>query len=254
VPGAELTGTSPMRAAGRPVRDRRRAVAARLAGLGVLLVLVATASGRDRTSHLSHRPDVPGHAVTVDVVGDSLVTQAAAELTEQLAGAGLDATVAHRPRQDLGSDFVQGQLAGVRARRPADVLVVATAANDALRDLDRTLAAGPEVAAVAYTELLDRSLEPFADRCVVVVNAREDTADIYHPEHARIVNALLRDAHDRHRNLVVVDWAAISRAVPGELFASDQLHFGTDPTVASVGSGSARAYAAAIVHGIRDCR
>jgi hypothetical protein len=186
-------------------------------------------------------------------VGDSLVTQAAGELAGQLAAAHLDATVVHRPRQDLGSAFVQDQLAAVRSRPPADVLVLATAANDALRDRDRTLAAGRVAAAQAFTDLFDRSLEPFGDRCVVVVNAREDTSDIYHPAHARALNVLLQAALARHPNLVLVDWAAVSRVVPVDRFAVDQLHFGDDPNVPSLDSGSARAYSAAIVDGIRRC-
>ena len=61
-------------------------------------------------------PSAAPGSVTVDVIGDSLVTQAADELVARLAAAHLDATVAHRPRQDLGSAFVQEQLGTVRAR------------------------------------------------------------------------------------------------------------------------------------------
>src|SRR5690606_2220625 len=129
-----------------------------------------------------------------------------------------------------------------------------TAANDALRDRDRTLASGPLAAATAFNDLLDRSIAPFEDRCVVLVGAREETADIYHPEYARDVNELLRQARDRHANLVLVDWASRSRTVPAGEFAEDQLHFGPDPTTSTVGSGSAKAYAAAIVDGLKQCR
>jgi hypothetical protein len=192
-------------------------------------------------------------AVTVDVVGDSLVTQAEDELAGRLAARGFAATVVHRPAQDLGSAFIQEQLGAVRARPRADVLVLATAANDALRDDDRTRAMGPEAAARAFDELLDRALAPFADRCVVVVNAREDTAELYHPDHARLVNRRLARAPERHPGLVVVDWAVISHPLPGSWFAPDQLHFGPDPAGLAVGSGSAREYAAAIVDGVARC-
>jgi hypothetical protein len=221
-------------------------VTAALAVAAVAIAIAVTVVGR--TPPADRRP-----VRTVDVVGDSLVTQAASDLNERLAGAGLYATVVHRPRQDLGSAFVQDQLAAVRSRPPADVLVLATAANDALRNGDRSRADGADAAAGAFDELLDRSVAPFADRCVVVVNAREDIADIYRPDQARILNGRLRTAGDRHPNLVVVDWATASRSVPADWFASDQLHFGPDPNGPASGSGSSRAYAAAIIDGIGRC-
>jgi hypothetical protein len=218
----------------------------RLAGVTVVIVLVVVASTASR------RVDRARHRVTVDVVGDSLVTQAAVEIDAHLAGAGFAATVVHKPAQDLGSPFVVEQLAGVRARPPDDVLVLATAANDALRHHDRALAVGAEAGA-AFAEVVDRAVEPFADRCVVMVNAREETSAVYHPDSARAVNALLLQARGRHPNLVVVDWAGISRTLPHDWFATDQLHFGPDPRVPSLSSESARAYAAAIVEGVRRC-
>jgi hypothetical protein len=218
-----------------------------LMGIGVLAVVVVLVSGPAATS------ETTPHVVTVDVVGDSLVTQASGELREHLAAAHLRATVVHRPRQDLGSDFVQSQLAAVRERPRSDVLVLATAANDALRDRDRTQAGGVEAAAATFSELLDRSIAPFSDRCVVLVNAREDTIEIYEPAHARALNALLQAARARHPNLVLVDWAVESRRVPPDRFAEDQLHFGADPNTATTGSGSAQAYADAIVSGIHRC-
>jgi hypothetical protein len=236
-------------------------VGAGLVGALVGLALIRSASVAPIESGPAERARPPGSSGTavrarapkVDVVGDSLVTQSAAELSDRLTAAGLDATVVHRPRQDLGSLFVREQLSEVRSGPPADVLVVATAANDALRHRDRTVAAGEAAASDAFREQLDRSLAPFADRCVVVVNAREDVSPLYHPANARMLNALLRQAWSRYPNIVVADWAARSRSVPGEAFAPDQLHFGPDPNAPSIGSGSARAYAGLIVESILEC-
>jgi hypothetical protein len=218
------------------------------AGLAFLLVLVVlcvpTAGGPTAASR---------SGPSVDVVGDSLVTQASADLTDRLAAAGLDAAVVHRPAQDLGSTFVQEQLVRLRAGRPADVLVIATAANDALRDHDRSVMFGPGMSVEWFAEQVGLAIAPFADRCVVLVNAREDTAPVYHPDSARVVNGVLDRVGQRHPNVVVVDWAGISRRLPPDWFAADQLHFGLDPTTASIGSGSAREYANAIVDGVHRC-
>jgi hypothetical protein len=241
------------------VRERIRIVGVAAA----LAILMSTASsGRSASRSAPGSPAVArvtasrpstGPAVTVDVVGDSLVTQSAAELSDRLVAAGFASTVVNMPKQDLGSRFVQDELAAVRARPPADVLVLATAANDALRDHDRAASGGAGAAAATFADLVDRAVGGFADRCVVVVNAREDTAPVYHPDSARAVNALLFQARDRHPNLVIVDWAAVSRLLPGDWFALDQLHFGPDPAAAAEGSRSAREYATAIVDGVRLC-
>jgi hypothetical protein len=236
---------------GRDGSSVRRRI--QLIGVVLLVVLAARASTPPASPGGAGGGPASGGRVTVDVVGDSLITQAATELTGRLEAGGYAATIVHRPAQDLGSWFIQQQLGAVRSRGRADVLVLATAANDALRDDDRTRILGPEAAARAFDELLDRALAPFTDRCVVVVNAREDTASLYHPDHAREVNRLLARAPERHPGLVVVDWAGISHPLPGNWFAPDQLHFGPDPGGLAVGSGSAREYASAIVDGVARC-
>jgi hypothetical protein len=250
--GGERTSRPGTAGAGPARRDgsvRRRI---QVIGLVLLVAAAARASRPLLPPGPGSSPAAPTR-VSVDVVGDSLISQSGVELADRLAAAGYTSTIAHRPAQDLGSPFIQGQLAAVRDRGRADVLVLATAANDVLRDDDRTAASGPDAAARAFTELFDRALAPFADRCVVVVNAREDTAALYHPEHAKVLNALLARAAERHPGVVVVDWASISHPLPGSWFAPDQLHFGPDPGAPALGSGSARAYATAILDGIRRC-
>ena len=221
----------------------------RLVALAMALGIMATSSHADRRATVYGRG---GRGARVDVVGDSLVRQIGPELLDRLEAAGYQFSVASMPAQDLASSFVQQQLDALE-RHPGDVLVVATAANDAIRDADRAARIGDTAAALTYEGWVRRTVERFHDRCVVMVNAREDVSAIYDPEHARTVNARLRLLEREHPNLVVVDWAGGSRRVPSEDFAPDHLHFGPDPAVPAEQSGSARRYADAIIEGIRAC-
>jgi hypothetical protein len=221
----------------------------RVVAVAAVLGVLATSSLRDVRPPRGERRT---EAVRVDVVGDSLVRQAGTELQHRLEAAGYRFTVASMPARDLGSSFVQEQLDGLD-RHEGDVLVLATAANDATRHADRAERTGPVDADRTYEQSVRGAVERFGDRCVVVVNAREDVAQIYHPDHARLVNETLRRLAAVYGNLVVVDWAEESRSVPADEFVPDQLHFGPDPAAPAPGSGSAERYADAILAGIARC-
>jgi hypothetical protein len=221
----------------------------RVVAVAAMLGVVATSSLTDARPRRTERRTAD---VRVDVVGDSLVRQAGTGLRHRLDAAGYRSTVAAMPARDLASSFVQQQLDGLD-RHEGDVLVLATEANDATRHADRAEHAGPVDADRTFEESVRRAVERFGDRCVVIVNAREDIARIYHPDDARMVNESLRRLAPQYGNLVVVDWAEESRHVPAGEFAPDQLHFGPDPAAPTEGSGSAERYADAILAGIARC-
>jgi hypothetical protein len=221
----------------------------RMVAVAAVLGVMATCSLTDvPPPRVERRPGT----LRVDVVGDSLVRQASTELRHLLEAEGYRFTVASMPAQDLASSFVQQQLDGLD-RHEGDVLVLATAANDATRYAERGERSDMVDAAGTYQEFVRRAAERFADRCVVMVNAREDVSPIYHPDDARMVNESLRSLARLHANIVVVDWAEESRQVPPAAFAPDQLHFGPDPAAPTERSGSAQRYADAITAGITRC-
>lgn len=225
----------------------------RVGPVGLILVAVLGLLVAASTVRRAGAPEDPPTRVDVDVVGDSLVTQASTVLGGRLAAAGLVARIAERPAQDLGSTFVRRRLAAVRLRPRARVLVVATAANDALRQDALARVVGGAAAEEAYAALVERVLAPFADRCVVVVGARERISALYHPASAAAVNRVLRRATAGRGDRVLVEWAALSHPLPEGWFAADLLHFAPDPHIPAVGSRSASAYADAIVDGVRRC-
>jgi hypothetical protein len=193
----------------------------------------------------------------VEVIGDSLVRQAEPQLRAKLAGEGLTSAVVSSPGEDLSGSFVRARL---RAITPDEgmVVLIATAANDSLRLLDRPGAgssapAAARAAEADYERRLREILERYAPGCVVVVNARDRVSDLYHPDQTRQLNAVIARLEARHTNLVVVDWARLSRELPPAWFAADQLHFGPDPRVATPDSSSALVYAGALLGGVNKC-
>jgi hypothetical protein len=196
------------------------------------------------------RPAPPAPARRhIDVVGDSLVHQASAVLRSKLDEAGYDATVVGLPAQSLGSGPIRARLDEV-ARTAGDVLVVATTTNDAQT---MVVVDGQPSSAPAYREEITDLLYRFADRCVVVVNARDRINPVYLPERAAVLNAELAQMERLHDNLVLVDWAMLSRELPIEWFSPDLLHFGGRVEDEVPDSPSARVYAGAIVGGVRRC-
>jgi hypothetical protein len=194
----------------------------------------------------SDAPAVPH----VDVVGDSLVNQARGPIKRELEAAGYQASVVGLPAQGLASESVRARL-DAAAGDGGDVLVVATTANDV-----RANAAvdGRRPLAPTYGEDITALLKRFADRCVVVVNARDQINALYLPERAVVLNSVLGLLAREQPNLVVVDWANRSRDLPKTAFSADQLHFGDPIEAEQPGSSSANAYADAIADGVRHCR
>jgi hypothetical protein len=196
-----------------------------------------------------HHGDGLGGNHRVDVVGDSLVHQAITPLRERFEDAGYTGEVEGFPGQALSSGVVRNRLDLV-ATRPADVLVLATAANDART---KVTAAPGAPAAAAYRTAIAELLDRFADRCVVVVNARDRTDPVYLPARAALLNSALDQLEHERSNLVVVNWAERSRNLPTEWFSSDQLHFGGQAQTEQPDSPSSRAYVDAIADGVHDC-
>jgi hypothetical protein len=200
-----------------------------LAAVAVALVLpAATAS---LSAPVGPPARFPAAAPRVAVVGDSLTVQATGALIERLEASGTRPTVIARPGQALAGDFVQAALAGLAATpaEPGDVVVVATAANDALARGRAGRAGGADAAGAAYRRAVAEVADRFADRCVVLVNARDRVDPLFEPVHAAALDADLDAEAARRPNVVVADWAAASAPLPTAWFATDQLHFGADP-------------------------
>ena len=188
----------------------------------------------------------------VDVVGDSLVRQAGPYIERRLNLAGFPNRIASEPRVDLRSAFVQGFL-NQAAAAPGDVLVISTANNDAIVQRRMAATTDQSTAQWAYRNDLGAIVHRFGDRCVVVVNAKEDISPFYDPAQAATLNSNLRDERTRRANMVIADWAAWSRFVPADQFMADQFHFGPDPTSSLGTLGSADAFAGTIEGAVRQC-
>src|SRR5690606_13381930 len=113
---------------------------------------------------------------------------------------------------------------------PGDIVVLSTANNDAIVQARMATTMGQSDAQWAYRDFLGDTAHRFGDRCVVVVNAKEDMTPYYNPAQATTLNSNLRDERTRRANLVIADWAGRSRLVPRDQFMADQFHFGPDPT------------------------
>jgi hypothetical protein len=209
---------------------------------GGLAVVALAGGGVLLAAALVNRGEPPSAApVRVNVIGDSLVHQAYAPLMGAFRRASYQAEVVGLPAQSLASTAVRNQIDAV-ARGGDDVLVLATASNDA-----RALGPGQ------YRDELDDLARRFADRCLVVVNARDLAGPMYFPDRIAVINRELAAVDERHRNLVMVDWATRSRNLPPDAFSPDQLHFGDPIQDQHPNSPSARDYAAALVDGVRRC-
>jgi hypothetical protein len=188
----------------------------------------------------------------VDVVGDSLIRQAAPDIRRRLNAAGFPTTIASEPRADLRSAFVQGRLDQIAAT-PGDVVVIATANNDAIIEARMAAETDQPTAQWAYRNYLGDTVHRFRDRCVVVVNAKEDMSPIYNPPQAMILNSNINDELTRRANMVIGNWGLWSRFLTPDQFMADLVHFGPDPT-SSVGTlPSADAFAGTIEGAVKQC-
>lgn len=242
---ATSTGGHTTRTTTRAPRARRPALLA-----AVVVALAALAACTPLT------PAPPKRSATetlqVDVVGDSLVRQAGPYIERRLHLAGFPAVIASEPRVDLRSPFVQGFL-NQAAARPSDILVISTANNDAIVERRMADASDQNTAQWAYRNFLGDTVHRFRDRCVVVVNAKEDISPLYDPAQAATLNSNLRDERTRRANLVIADWALLSHYVPVDQFMADRFHFGPDPSSSFGTLGSADGFAATIEVAVRQC-
>jgi len=185
------------------------------------------------------------------VIGDSLIQQSRDRLVTTMTGADHAATIASKPSQPLSSEFIQTALAGAETR-PSDVVVLATASNDALAVAQLTGSVGEENARAVYRQLLTDTIARFPGRCVVVVNAR-DVSPIFAPLQVALVNQDIDTVAAAHDNVVVVDWATMSRAHRGDWFVADLEHFGPDVSSTANVLPGAQAYADAITAATTSC-
>ena len=195
----------------------------------------------------------PPRVLKVDVIGDSLVRQAGPNIQAALAGAGLAATVASQPGVDLMNPFIQDNIAAVAAR-PGDIVVLATASNDVQWQWKNVAALGQAGVQRTYRQNLGRAIDQLRDRCVVVVNSRENMAPMFNPQQAMVLNANLREEGQVRRNMVIIDWAGASRSHTDDWFVGDQLHFGPDANTSVGTRAGAAAYASAVTYGVNACR
>lgn len=219
----------------------------RAAVIGIAMVGLATAC---KSAPPPVRP--ADKVLHVDVIGDSLIRQTVNRLGTRLTGFGYTFYIASDPSQAMDSPFVQGALASISSNN-GDIVVVATASNDALAEALIASTKDEATAEAAYRKTLGNVYVKFANRCVVIVNARTDVSLVYNPVQAAIVNKNIVDESTNYGNAIITDWATTSHPMPTTYFSPDGLHFGPDPSVEGTLEG-ANAYANAVVGGVDQCR
>jgi hypothetical protein len=223
---------------------------------GLTLALSGRFGARDAAGASATVPNAPrAEGVTptrVEVIGDSLIHQSHDLLVAALTADDHSPTIASKPSQPLGSEFIQTALAETETR-PSDVVVLATAANDVLAEAHLAGAFGAEGARAAYRTLLTDTIARYPGRCVVVVNAR-DVSPLFNPAQADLLNADIEMVAAAHDNVVVVDWASASRSHTDDWFFADLEHFGPDPNSTANLLPGAQAYAELIADGVTGCR
>ena len=220
----------------------------------VAIPIVSQLSGAD-ASPAAGDPAVEGVAAgspevppSVAVVGDSLVFQTADEQRAALRDRGhVEVTVFGDPGQPMTAPTIGAHL---DAALDADVVVIATASNDNVANAIRADEVGQAQALAEYHELLDRTLDRFDGRCVVLVDVRDVSSELYRTSFAPQTNSELRRVAAERPHTVVVAWSDLSRAHGDDWFVGDRLHFDSGTERRQAG---ADAYADAVVDGVAGC-
>jgi len=197
-----------------------------------------------------------GKTPAVAVVGDSLAWQANASIESDLSQSGYGERVSVNPGHALSSAWTQSELREDLQEKRFGIIVIETASNDSFQvarkadPLDK------------YAELLVSLLRAATGRCVVVVNAKVDVTPFYYrPSDALAVNRVISQTAAKYPNERIVAWNQEAQT-HDSWFRSDLLHFTSvtpnalltsDPPPSSDQSAGDKAFARAIVAGVKSC-
>ena len=189
--------------------------------------------------------------IRVAVIGDSLISESAAEQRDALEARGYEVEVHASRGRALSTPWIQRQVLAVAADPDVDVVVVATAANDNFANSALAAEIGDRDALEAYRQQLRATRSRLGDRCVVLVDARDAATGWFAPGFASKTNAALREVASSRPHTEVVAWSDLSRPHGREWFAWDLEHFSGRARQAR--STGAVAYAEATADGVDRC-
>jgi len=190
-------------------------------------------------------------ATRVMVIGDSLIAGSSAENVDELTARGYDPTVAANPGRPLSDPWTQSKVTEAAKDPTIAIVVLATAANDNIRNFDGAKLGGDAQALAVYRQLLRSTMAQLQGRCIVLVDARDVRALYYRSDYAPKTNDSLRQVAATRPGTEVVAWSTTSRPHTDDWFISDMEHFPV-PELHQPRPG-AEAYARAIADGVDRC-
>jgi len=222
--------------------------------LGVLLLVFVPAAAGAISFTTSA---AVGNTPAVAVVGDSLAWQADSSIESDLSQSGYVERVSVNPGHALTSAWAQNKAIGYLQQKRFGVIVIETASNDSFE------IARADESVSEYSDSLARLLGAATGRCVVVVNAKVGVTPFYYrPGDALAVNRVISQLAVKHSNERIVEWNGLAQT-HRSWFRSDLLHFtsktprallASDPPPSSDQSAGDKAFARAIVAGVRSCQ
>jgi hypothetical protein len=232
---------------------RRKGLRTALGGVLLLLLVPASAGAIS----FAHTAAAVGNTPAVAVVGDSLAWQANASIDSALSRLGYQERVSVDPGHALSSSWTQRQLKMDLLDKRFGIIVIETASNDSFE------IARANESVQKYSELLESLLGAATGRCVVVVNAKVDVTPFYYsPGDALALNRVISHTALKYSNERIVGWNQEART-HHSWFRTDLLHFtsttpsavlANDPPPSSGQSAGDKAFARAIVAGVRSCQ
>jgi len=178
------------------------------------------------------------------------VAETAPQQLAMLRWVGWEPTVFGDPGRALDAPSIQSAVAAAASDPRVGVVVLATGSNDNVVNASTADRVGDASALAVYAATLNRTLALLGDRCVVLVDVRDDSNELYRTSWAGRTNAELHRVAVTRPATVVVGWADRSRPHP-EWFGADRLHFVDATTTHENGMVN---YAAAILDGVARCR
>lgn len=192
----------------------------------------------------------------VAVIGDSLIFQSADQQVDALRAAGWNPTVFGDPGKRIGDPTIRAAMVEASGQDDVRVVVLATASNDNVANAQAADVLGTQVATADYRALIERQITILGDRCIVLVEVRDESSDVYRPSFAPTTNDVLREVASTRPNTVVVPWSDLSRAHRDDWFIVDMLHF-SDALVGRPATETREegrlAYADAVADGVSRC-